>query len=348
MSTVELTYLNAILEAEKEEMQRDPRVILIGEDIALYSASGALGKLDPKRTWNAPISELGFSGMAIGAAITGLRPIVDLTIASFVYLASDQIINQAAKLRYVTGGQVRVPVVFRMSMWHNGANAAQHSDRPYPMFMNVPGLKVIAPATPSDMKGMLKSAIRDDDPVIVFEDNDLWGRKEAVSTDPDFLVPLGKAAVRREGTDVTIVSVAGCLPHALAAAELLAKENISAEVIDVRSLVPLDAAAILASVAKTGRLVVADYAHRTAGAAAEIAAIVAEEGFADLRAPIQRVTTPDVQIPFSPKLERPLYPNKDKIAAAARKAVRSGAERGPWPVKSYFRSGEWESTKARS
>ncbi len=128
MSTAELTYLNAILEAEKEEMQRDPRVILIGEDIALYSASGALGKLDPKRTWNAPISELGFSGMAIGAAITGLRPIVDLTIASFVYLASDQIINQAAKLRYVTGGQVRVPVVFRMSMWHNGANAAQHSD----------------------------------------------------------------------------------------------------------------------------------------------------------------------------------------------------------------------------
>ena len=174
MSTVELTYLNAILEAEKEEMQRDPRVILIGEDIALYSASGALGKLDPKRTWNAPISELGFSGMAIGAAITGLRPIVDLTIASFVYLASDQIINQAAKLRYVTGGQVRVPVVFRMSMWHNGANAAQHSDRPYPMFMNVPGLKVIAPATPSDMKGMFKSAIRDDDPVIIFEPKRLY------------------------------------------------------------------------------------------------------------------------------------------------------------------------------
>lgn len=325
METTELTYLSAILEAEKEEMARDPRVILIGEDIALYSASGVLGQLDPKRIWNAPICELGFSGMAVGAAITGLRPIVDLTIASFVYIACDQIINQAAKIRFMTGGQVRVPVVFRMSMWHNGANAAQHSDRPYPMFMNVPGLKVIAPATPADMKGMLKSAIRDDDPVIVFEDNDLWAKKEAVPADPDFLVPLGKAAVRRVGTDVTIVSVAGCLLHALPAAEQLAQEGISAEVIDVRSLVPLDKATILASVAKTGRLVVVDYAHRTAGAAAEIAAIVAEEGFATLKAPIQRVTTPDVQIPFSPKLERPLYPNKEKIMAAVRNTVHRGA-----------------------
>ena len=321
MATIELTYLNAILDAQKEEMARDPKVVLIGEDIALYSASGALGKLDPKRTWNAPISELGFSGMAIGAAVTGLRPIVDLTIASFVYLACDQIINQAAKIRFMTGGQVRVPVVFRMSMWHNGANAAQHSDRPYPMFMNVPGLKVIAPATPSDMKGLLKSAIRDDDPVIVFEDNDLWAKKEAVSTDPEALVPLGKAALRRAGTDVTIVSVAGCLLHALPAAEQLAAEGISAEVIDVRSLVPLDRATILASVAKTGRLVVVDYAHHTAGAAAEIAATAAEEGFAALKAPILRVTTPDVQIPFSPKLERPLYPNRDRIVAAARRVL---------------------------
>ncbi|MCP5320707.1 MAG: alpha-ketoacid dehydrogenase subunit beta [Pseudomonadales bacterium] len=322
METTELTYLSAILEAEREEMERDPNVILIGEDIALYSASGVLGKLDAKRTWNAPISELGFSGMAIGAAITGLRPIVDLTIASFVYLASDQIINQAAKLHYMTGGQVRVPVVFRMSMWHNGANAAQHSDRPYPMFMNVPGLKIIAPATPSDMKGMLKSAIRDDDPVIVFEDNDLWSKKEQVPTDPDCLVPLGKAAVKREGSDVTIVSVAGCLLHALPAADLLAKQGISAEVIDVRSLVPLDKETILASVSKTGRLVVVDYANRTLSAASEIAAIVAEEAFDTLKAPIQRVTTPDVHIPFSPKMERPLYPNKDRIVAAATSTIR--------------------------
>lgn len=322
METTELTYLSAILEAEKEEMARDPNVILIGEDIALYSASGVLGKLDPKRIWNAPISELGFSGMAVGAAITGLRPIVDLTIASFVYIACDQIINQAAKIRFMTGGQVRVPVVFRMSMWHNGANAAQHSDRPYPMFMNVPGLKIIAPATPADMKGMLKSAIRDDDPVIVFEDNDLWGKKEQVSTDPDYLVPLGKAAVKREGSDVTIVSVAGCLLHALPAAESLARQDISAEVIDVRTLVPLDQDTILASVSKTGRLVVVDYANRTASAASEIAAIVAEEAFDVLKAPIQRVTTPDVHIPFSPRMERPLYPNKDRIVAAAIRTIR--------------------------
>lgn len=321
METTELTYLSAILEAEREEMERDPNVILIGEDIALYSASGVLGKLDAKRTWNAPISELGFSGMAIGAAITGLRPIVDLTIASFVYLASDQIINQGAKLHYMTGGQLRVPVVFRMSMWHNGSNAAQHSDRPYPMFMNVPGLKVIAPATPADMKGMLKSAIRDDDPVIVFEDNDLWAKKERVSTDPDFLVPLGKAALRREGSDVTIVSVAGCLLHALPAAEQLGQQGISAEVIDVRTLVPLDTQTILTSVAKTGRLVVVDYANRTLSAASEIAAIAAEEAFDALKAPIQRVTTPDVHIPFSPRMERPLYPNKDRIIAAVNRII---------------------------
>lgn len=321
METTQLTYLAAISEAQKEEMERDSRVILIGEDIALYSASGALGKLDANRTWNAPISELGFAGMGIGAAITGLRPIVDFTIANFVYLASDQIINQAAKLRYMTAGQVRVPIVFRMSMWHNGGNAAQHSDRPYPMFMNVPGLKIIAPATPADMKGMLKAAIRDDDPVLVFEDNDLWGKKEAVSVDTDLVVPLGKAAIRREGKDVTIVSVAGCLYQVLPAADQLAKEGIEAEVLDLRSLVPMDKQAILASVAKTGRLVVVDYANRTNSAASEIAAFVQEEAFDVLRAPIQRVTTPDVHIPFNLRVERPLYPNKAKVIASVKQVM---------------------------
>lgn len=324
METRQLTYLAAISEAQKEEMQRDTSVILIGEDIALYSASGALGQLDANRTWNAPISELGFAGVGIGAAITGLRPIVDFTIANFIYLASDQIINQAAKLRYITGGQVRVPIVFRMSMWHNGGNAAQHSDRPYPMFMNVPGLKIIAPATPADMKGMLKSAIRDDDPVLVFEDNDLWGKKGPVPDDPDFLVPLGKAAVRREGKDVTIVSIAGCLLQALPAAEQLAKDGIDAELIDLRSLAPLDKDTILKSVAKTGRLVIVDYANRTNSAASEIAAIVAEEAFDALKAPIQRVTTPDVHIPYNLNVERTLYPSKEKIIASVKKIMQRG------------------------
>jgi len=316
----ELSYFEAIFEAEQQEMDRDERVILIGEDIYLYSGSGLL-QVDAKRLRSTPISENSFCGVAVGAAMTGLRPIVDLTIASFAYLASDQIINQAAKLHYMTGGRARIPVVFRASMWHNGSNAAQHSDRPYPMFMNAPGLKIVAPATPADMKGLLKSAIRDDDPVMVFEDNDLWFRRGPCPADPDFLVPIGVADVKRAGGDLTIVSVAGCLPHALGAADALAAEGVAAEVIDVRTLVPLDRETILRSVAKTGRLVVVDYAHRTCGAAAEIAAIVAEEGFESLRRPIQRVTTPDVNIPFAPALEKPLYPSAARIAAAARRIL---------------------------
>lgn len=317
-ATKSITYLDALGLAQREEMERDASVIIIGEDISLYAAGGAYGNVDSKRIRSAPISENGFAGMAVGAAMTGLRPIVDFTIASFVYLASDPIINQAAKVRYMTGGQFKVPVTFRASMWHNQANAAQHSDRPYPMFMNVPGLKIVTPATPSDAKGLLKAAIRDDGPVLVFEDNDLWAVKEEVSTDPEFIVPIGKAAVRREGNDVTIVSVAGCLKASLEAAEALAKEGISAEVIDLRTLVPMDTDAILNSLGKTGRIVIVDYAHRTCGAAAEIAAIVAEEGFGLLKRPVRRVTTPDVQIPFSPPLETPLYPNRQTIAAAAR------------------------------
>ena len=316
----EISYFEAIFEAEQQEMDRDERVILIGEDIYLYSGSGLL-QVDAKRLRSTPISENSFCGVAVGAAMTGLRPIVDLTIASFAYLASDQIINQAAKLHYMTGGRARIPVVFRASMWHNGSNAAQHSDRPYPMFMNAPGLKVVAPATPADMKGLLKAAIRDDDPVMVFEDNDLWFRRGPCPADPDFVVPIGVADVKRAGGDLTIVSVAGCLPHALAAADSLAQDGIAAEVIDVRTLVPLDHETILRSVAKTGRLVVADYAHRTCGAAAEIAAIVAEDGFESLRRPIQRVTTPDVNIPFAPALETPRYPSAGRIAAAARRIL---------------------------
>jgi pyruvate dehydrogenase E1 component beta subunit len=315
----ELTYLQAIVEAQREEMLRDERVILIGEDIAIYGCKGLYDSFDERRLRNVPISENSFTGMGVGAALTGLRPIVDLTIASFVYLASDQIINQAAKLRYMTGGQLRVPIVFRACTYYNVSNAAQHADRPYPFFMNVPGIKIVAPATPSDMKGLMKAAIRDDDPVIVFEDVNLWMKKERVSNDPDFLVPIGSADIKRAGTDVTIVAIAGCLPKALAAAEALEKEGISAEVLDPRTLVPLDKEAVLRSVQKTGRLVIADNSHRTCSVASEIAAVVAEEGFASLRRPIQRVTTPSVHIPFSAALEKPLYPSKDAIVAAVKR-----------------------------
>jgi acetoin:2,6-dichlorophenolindophenol oxidoreductase subunit beta len=315
----ELTYLNAIVEAQREEMLRDERVILIGENIDIYGGAALFNTFDEKRLRNVPISENSFTGMGIGAALTGLRPIVDLTIASFVYLASDQIINQAAKLRFMTGGQLSVPIVFRACTYYNVANAAQHADRPYPFFMNVPGLKIVAPATPADMKGLLKSAIRDDDPVLVFEDMNLWTKKERVSTDPDYLVPIGKADVKRAGTEVTIVSIAGCLPKALAAAEVLAKEGVSAEVIDVRTLVPLDKETLLRSVAKTGRVVVVDNSHRTNSVASEIAAVMAEEGFESLRKPIQRVTTPAVHIPYSTTLEKPLYPSQERIVAAVKR-----------------------------
>ncbi len=317
----ELTYLNAIVEAQREEMLRDERVILIGEDIAIYGGSPLYTSFDEKRLRNVPISENSFTGMGIGAALTGLRPIVDLTIASFVYLASDQIINQAAKLRYMTGGQLRVPIVIRICTYYNVGNAAQHADRPYPFFMNVPGLKIVAPSTPVDMKGLLKSAIRDDDPVLVFEDINLWTKKELVPVDPDFLIPIGEAEVKRAGSDVTLVAIAGCVPKALAAAESLASEGISVEVIDPRTIVPLDKEVLLRSVSKTGRLVIADNSHRTNSVASEIAAVVAEEGFESLRKPIQRVTTPAVHIPCSAALERPLYPNKERIVAAVKRIL---------------------------
>jgi pyruvate dehydrogenase E1 component beta subunit len=320
-NTKRMTYLDALGLAQREELERDPSTVIIGEDISLYAAGGAFGNIDAKRIRSTPISECGFAGMAVGAAMTGLRPIVDLTIANFIYLAADPIINQAARVRYMTGGQFKVPITFRASMWHGQANAAQHSDRPYPMFMNIPGLKIVTPATPTDAKGLLKAAIRDDNPVLVFEDNDLWGMKEEVTLDTDFVLPIGKADIKRAGSDVTIISVAGCLRHCLKAAEALAKEGISAEVVDLRTLLPLDNEAILTSLGKTGRIVIADYAHRTAGAAAEIAAIVAEDGFDLLKKPIKRVVTPDVPIPFSPGMEAPLYPSAESIAAAARQIM---------------------------
>jgi pyruvate/2-oxoglutarate/acetoin dehydrogenase E1 component len=313
-----MSYMEAIVQAQLEEMARDERVILMGENLETYGDGKVMTTFGSRRVWSTPISENSFTGMGIGAAMTGLRPIVALSIASFMYLASDQIINQAGKLHYMTGGQMRVPAVFRCSMFYNGSVSAQHSDRPYPMFMNAPGLKIIAPTTPADMKGLLKSAIRDDDPVVIFEDSTLWTTKEDVSTDPEHLVPIGQAEIKHAGSDVTVVAVAGCQKPALAAAAALREEGISVEVIDPRTLVPLDKDTIIRSVAKTGRLVLVDNANRTCNAAAEIAAIVAEEGFAYLKKPIRRLSTPDVHIPFSPALERQLYPSKETISAAVK------------------------------
>jgi len=318
--TREITYFEAVFEAEREEMTRDERVILIGEDLGLYEKTGLLSGFAPGRIRSAPISENSFVGVAVGAAMTGLRPIVDLTIASFCFVAADQLVSQAAKSRYMFGGQADVPLVVRAAMWHGGSNAAHHSDRPYPIFMNVPGLKIAVPATPRDAKGLLKAAVRDDDPVLIFEDKNLWFQRGPVPEE-DGVVPLGVADVRREGGDATVVAVGSTVGPALEAAEELSAEGCSVEVIDPRTLVPLDARAILESVAKTGRLVIVDLANKTCGAAAEISAIAAEEAFDALAAPIVRVTTPDVHIPFSPPLEKPLYPDKDKIVAALRRVL---------------------------
>jgi pyruvate dehydrogenase E1 component beta subunit len=320
VSARELAYAQAIHEAQILEMTRDPRVILLGEDLGLMLMGGPYAAFGEKRVWSTPISESGFVGMAIGAALTGLRPIVDLVISSFAYVAIDPIVNQAAKLAGMFGWQRRVPIVLRSGMWYGHNMAAHHSDRPYPMFTNVPGLKVALPATPADAKGLLLSAIRDDDPVLLFEDRALFGMRGPVP-EGDAAVPLGRAAIRREGRDVTIVALAACVGHALRAAEALAADGISAEVIDPRTLVPFDRDALFRSLSKTGRLVIADPAHKTTSFAAEIAALAAEECFDALRAPIRRVCTPDVQIPFSPALEHLLYPDAEKIAAAARQTL---------------------------
>lgn len=325
-----MSYLGAIGAAQREAMDADERVIIIGEDVEanVYGTTGGGKSRADKgdfvqmygrdRIRNTPISEEGIVGIAAGAAMTGLRPIVDLSYSSFLYMAMDQFVNQVAKNRYMFGGQASMPVVFRSAMFYGLNTGAHHSDRPYPMFMNVPGLKIMAPSTPSDAKGLLRAAIDMDDPVLTFEACILWGSKEDVS-DEEYRIPFGKARVAREGTDVTVVAISSSVPEAVAAAEVMAQEGVSVEVIDPRTLVPLDTRAILESVSKTGRLVVAEPAHRTCGAAGEISAIVSEEIFDSLKAPIIRVTAPDMQIPFSPALEKQMYPTRVSIAEAIRK-----------------------------
>jgi acetoin:2,6-dichlorophenolindophenol oxidoreductase subunit beta len=304
-------------------MRRDPRVFIMGEDLrtnVFGTAAGFVEEFGPQRVLNTPLSEGGFTGAAAGAAMVGMRPIVDFTIAPFMYVAMDQIVSIVAKSTYLYGGQAKVPLVLRANMIYGNSAAAQHSDRPYPMFMGVPGLKIIVPSNPYDMKGLLKSAVRDDDPVLCFEDGKLWGVKGDVPEE-EYLVPLGKADIKREGSDVTVVAIGAMVPQALEAARLLEAENISVEVVDPRSLVPLDREAILSSVKKTGRLVAVDVAHRTCSAASEIAAIVAEKAFWDLKGPVMRVTTPDNHLPFSSAMEKGLLPNKDKIVDAIRQTL---------------------------
>jgi pyruvate dehydrogenase E1 component beta subunit len=331
-----MSYLGAIGAAQREAMEADPRVIIMGEDVEanVYGTMGGgksradkgdfLQMFGAARIRNTPISEEVMVGSAAGAAMTGLRPIVDLSYSSFLYMAMDQFVNQVAKNRYMFGGQASLPVVFRSAMFFGLNTGAHHSDRPYPMFMNVPGLKIMVPATPSDAKGLLRTAVDMDDPVLSFEACILWGLKEDVEEAP-YRIPFGVARTHRKGSDVTIVGISTGVHAALQAAAKLEAEGISAEVIDPRTMVPLDSDAILNSVAKTGRLVIVDPAHTTCGAAAEISAIVAEKAFDCLKAPIMRVTTPDTQIPFSPAIEKQLYPDAAKTIAAVKRTMESRA-----------------------
>jgi pyruvate/2-oxoglutarate/acetoin dehydrogenase E1 component len=317
------TFLQAIRDAQYEEMQRDRRVFVMGEDVECNmfgTTTGMVQEFGNERVRDTPIAEAGMTGVAAGAAMVGMRPIVDYTMAPFLYPAMDQIISIVAKSRFLYGGQAKVPMVLRANMIYGNGNAAQHSDRPYSMFMHMPGLKIMIPSNAYDIKGLMKTAIRDDDPVMSFEDAALWSTKSEIPEE-EYLIPFGKADIKRSGKDCTIVAIGAMVAHALQAADELAKENMSLEIIDPRTLSPLDTATMLESVKKTGRLVVVDCAFGRCSAASEIAAVVADEGFWDLRAPIVRVTTEDTHIPFASTMEKPLYPNKDKVIAAVRRTL---------------------------
>jgi pyruvate/2-oxoglutarate/acetoin dehydrogenase E1 component len=315
----ELTYNEAAIEAIAEEMRRDPKMFYMSTD----ALPPLLKEFGPQRIRATPITEAALTGMAIGAAGSGFRPIVDWRQVTFCFVAMDQIVNQAAKIHYMFGGQVTFPILFRASVGGGGLVAAQHSQSPYSMFMNVAGLKMFLPSTPHDMKGLLKTAIRDNNPVISFESSRLMGRKGPVAED-DYTIPFGKADVKREGSDVTVVALAWLVHEALAAAEELAKEGISVEIVDPRTLVPLDTETIRGSVQKTGRLVIADEAGPTAGFSAEIAAVATEDAatFASLKAPVKRVCALQVPIPYSPVLENHVFPDRNRIVAGIREVLQ--------------------------
>ncbi len=319
----QMTYLQAIRAALTEEMDRDPTTFILGEDVALSafgSTRGLFERFGAERVRDTPISEAGFVGAAVGAAMAGMRPICEIEIAPFIYCAFDQIVNQAAKLRYMSGGQARLPITFRTLYGAAGGAAAQHSETVYPHLLPVPGLKIVVPSGPADMKGLLKSAIRDDNPVVVFEHAALGRLREEVP-DGDYLVPIGKASVKREGKDVTLVAIGAMVPRAMAVAGRMAKDGVEVEVIDPRSLAPLDEETLLNSLGKTNRMVIVDEAHLHGSAASEIAATMAEKGFDLLDAPIRRVAALDVPIPFSRPLELAVIPDEQRIEAAVRSVI---------------------------
>lgn len=321
----EVKYWQAINEALTEEMASDDSVILVGEDVALpggpFSASrGLLEKFGPLRVKDTPISEAAIAGLGVGAALAGLRPVVEIMFMDFLGLAMDQIVNQAAKVSYMSGGRQRMPLTIRTMCGSGRNNGPQHSQNLEAWFAHIPGLKVVWSSNPADAKGLLKSAIRDDNPVLVIESLSLWTSKGSID-DSAPLPPIGKAVVRRAGTDVTVVTTGAMVPRVLATASELADAGIDVEVVDLRTLSPLDTRTILESVAKTHRLVIAHDAVKPFGFGAEVAALVAEEALHELDAPIRRVAAPWAPVPFSPTLEEAYYPQSQQIAAAVRSVV---------------------------
>lgn len=322
----QITYRDALREALWEEMLRDETVFLLGEDIGRYwkgafkVTKGLAEEFGDERVRDTPISESAIIGVAAGAAITGMRPIAEIMFGDLSALAMDQIANQAAKLTYMFGGQTKVPLVIRMPFGAGVNVAAHHSQSLEAWFLHVPGLKIAMPSTPYDAKGLLKTAIRDDNPVMFFEHKLLYNIKGSVPEE-EYTVPLGVADVKREGEDVTIVATLYMVHKSLAAAEELSNEGISVEVVDPRTLVPLDKQAIINSVKKTGRIVIVTEDCKTGGVSAEIAAVVAEEAIDYLDAPVKRVAEPDTPIPFSPPLERFVIPDEKKIIGAVKEVV---------------------------
>jgi pyruvate dehydrogenase E1 component beta subunit len=322
----EMTMAQAIREAIAEEMRRDESVMLLGEDVAEAGGVfkvliGLAAEFGPRRILDTPISEAGFTGIALGAAMTGLRPIVDIMFGDFLALAMDQIANQAAKVHYMSGGRWRAPIVVRATLGASRRSAAQHSQSLHAWVSHIPGLKVVMPATPMDAKGLLKTAIRDDNPVIFFEDK-LEYQQRGLVPDEEYLLPFGVADIKRSGDDVTIVATSSMVRVSLEAAEQLAAEGIAAEVVDPRTLSPLDTGALIASVKKTGRAVVVDEGYQQYGITAELAAVIAEGAFVHLDAPVQRLGAMDVPIPFSPVLEDLTVPTAERVASVARTLVR--------------------------
>jgi pyruvate dehydrogenase E1 component beta subunit len=321
-----ITYMEAVREAIREEMLGNPHSFMIGEDVGPYGGEMGLSKglweeFGEARLRDAPISEAGIVGCALGAALTGCRAIAEIPFCDFIGVAMDQVYNQAAKMRYMFGGKAKIPLIIRTPIGGYQSAAAQHSQCLEAWFMHAPGVKVVMPSSAYEAKGLLKTAFADPNPVLFLEHKKLYQIKAEVPEE-EYRIPFGQAAVAREGRDATVVATSYTVRMALEAAQALAGEGIQVEVIDPRTLVPLDEQAILASVRKTGRLIVVHEAWRRAGAGAEIAAIVAEKGFSSLKAPIARVAAEDVPIPFSPVLEQFVLPNTQKIILAVRKAVK--------------------------